>query len=163
MRHGRTTLTPDLTRRLCAGTGACLILWCIKQENETHRNLLFGTVNLASSVPSTHVEPDGGTIAWGPRVEVGRVAFLRHRDTLSAWKQRADGGVHGLLLLVVLCQHSCSHGLVLNQIPVTFPLPCCVIIQADQGSTGTFVRAAGTSVPTRACGGHLGSSGGGGT
>ena len=70
------------------------------------------------------------------------------------------GRVHKHLLLAVLCQHSSLRGLMLNQITVTFSLPCCVIFQADQSSTGAHSMAVGTSVPTQPCGWHMGGSGG---
>lgn len=72
------------------------------------------------------------------------------------------GEASGQVLLAVLFQHSCLRGLLLNQITVAFPLPCCVIFQADRSGAGARCAAVGTSVPVQPHGRHMGRSGGGG-
>lgn len=79
---------------------------------------------MASSVPSAHSRGTSWEHSSVGAQGGGEEGWLSHdTDTCPAWNQRADGamgaplrgGVHGLLLLSVLCQHSCSRGLVLNQ------------------------------------------------
>lgn len=67
------------------------------------------------------------------------------KDLIHGWARKQ-------LLLNVLCQHSCLHGLVLNRLTVTFSLPGCVVFQADQSSAGVRCVTGLTSVLTQPCG-----------
>lgn len=152
--------------------GACPIWRRVEQENPADRKLLLHMVSLAGSVPSAcslqsqmGSRQRGDTGWWGECCKEGWPSC----DSVTLGQQAAlpgdgdliCGGVCKQLLLTQSCQHSCLHGLLLNQIRVTFSLPCCVIFQADQRSTGARCVAAGTSVPTQPCRQRVGRSGGG--
>lgn len=91
------------------------------KKTKLTKNYFLAQLTWQAQCPQlTHVEPAGSTAAWGHRVEVRKGGFpmtltLVQPGTSELMERWIRGGVHGLLLLSVLCQHSCSCGLVLNQ------------------------------------------------